>query len=57
MNCIREQFGEERLVAVLRENAGRPAHDIIAKIHEAVSRFTENSPPDDDITLVILKRN
>ena len=55
MNRSREQFGEERLLKILKKNAGLPACDIIGKIYEAVFGFTESNQLEDDITLVILR--
>ncbi len=56
MNGRREQFGEEKLVAVIRENAGLPAKEIVARAYQAVAKFTGTPHPEDDMTLVILKR-
>jgi len=49
-------FGEERLVEVLRANAGRPAADIQAAVLAAVSAHAHQAPPGDDMTLVVIKR-
>ena len=49
-------FGEEKLVEVLRANAGRPAADIQASVLAAVSAHAHQAPPGDDMTLVVIKR-
>ncbi len=57
MNGSREQFGAERLRSVLMNHAGRPAREIANQLELAVNEFTGNAPPDDDRTVVILKRD
>ena len=49
-------FGEDRLIQVIKDNASLPAREIQAAILQAVSAHTKNKPQDDDITLVIIKR-
>jgi sigma-B regulation protein RsbU (phosphoserine phosphatase) len=51
-----DEFGEERLVAVLRENRHRPAGEIVQAVTEAVAEFAAGAPQADDITLVVAKR-
>jgi sigma-B regulation protein RsbU (phosphoserine phosphatase) len=51
-----EEFGTERLVAVLRHSASIPAQEIVARIVAAVERFTAGAPQFDDITLLVVKR-
>ena len=55
-NKDREQFGESRLQALLKENASFPARIILENIYDAVSGFTKLPKPEDDLTLVVLKR-
>jgi serine phosphatase RsbU (regulator of sigma subunit) len=50
-------FGEERLIEVLKTNDSLSAREIQAAILQAVSTHTKNTPQEDDITLVIIKRN
>ena len=47
----------ERLLDVVRDNAGRSAREIQAAILDAIANHTNNSPQFDDITLVVIKRN
>lgn len=49
-------FGEERLIEVVRGNAGRAAGEIQTAILDAVAAHTAGAPQGDDITLVIIKR-
>jgi sigma-B regulation protein RsbU (phosphoserine phosphatase) len=55
-NKKREEFGEERFLETLRESAGLPAREIVTKVYESVFEFTKNPKPEDDISLIVLKR-
>jgi sigma-B regulation protein RsbU (phosphoserine phosphatase) len=48
-------FALDRTVRVVRENADRPACEIIEALYEEVMRFSQRTHPEDDITLVVLK--
>jgi sigma-B regulation protein RsbU (phosphoserine phosphatase) len=50
-----EEFGEDRLVEVLLENAGLPAAGIESRILRAVEDWTAEAEQEDDLTLLILK--
>jgi sigma-B regulation protein RsbU (phosphoserine phosphatase) len=50
-----EEFGEDRLVEILMENAGLPAAGIESRILRAVEDWTAEAEQEDDLTLVILK--
>lgn len=50
-----EMFGEERLHAIIRENAGLSSHAILENIFSAVETFTKGEPQFDDITLMVIK--
>jgi serine phosphatase RsbU (regulator of sigma subunit) len=50
-----DEFGEDRLAALLRENREKSAAQIIDKVLEAVSEWTDAGPPDDDVTLVVAR--
>jgi sigma-B regulation protein RsbU (phosphoserine phosphatase) len=49
-------FGEERLIQVVKESASLSAREIQAAILQSVSAYTKNTPQEDDITLVVIKR-
>ena len=49
-----EEFGMHRLEALLKENAGAPAADILARLQEAIAAFSAGTPQHDDITLMVL---
>ncbi|HLE56617.1 MAG TPA: SpoIIE family protein phosphatase [Rhodothermia bacterium] len=51
-----EEFEEERLIEVVKDNLGRSASGIRDRIDEALSRFVGTTAPVDDMTLMIIKR-
>ena len=50
-----EMFGKERFKEIIRNNAGRPAKDIIQTVIEEVDRFCHPLEKADDVTLVVSK--
>ncbi len=50
-------YGDERFEAILRQSAALPAHEVVRAVRDSVNRFLENSPPADDITLVVVRRS
>lgn len=55
-NLNEDEFGMDRLKAVLSANVGRSASGIRDKVESALSDFTGTAAPNDDITLVIVKK-
>jgi len=55
-NLNEDEFGMDRLTEVIRTNVGRSASGIRDKVESALSDFTGTAAPNDDITLVIVKR-
>lgn len=55
-NINEDEFGMERLTQVISANVGRSASGIRDKVEAALSSFTGTAAPNDDITLVIVKR-
>jgi serine phosphatase RsbU (regulator of sigma subunit) len=51
-----EEFGESRLIEVVRQNLDCPASCLRDRINEALRRFAGAAPPEDDMSLIILKR-
>ena len=49
-----EEFSEERLVRVVRENAAQPAGAVVEAIIDEVTRFSHGSRHD-DVTVVALR--
>lgn len=56
MNEEAEQFGEEGLEPVIRENIELPAEQLIDTIVEAARTFAGEQPQLDDMTLLVIKR-
>ncbi|NKB24095.1 MAG: SpoIIE family protein phosphatase [Kiritimatiellae bacterium] len=52
-----EEFGLERLEHVLKENSHLKAQELYEKVVKTLSDFRGDIPQNDDITLLILKRN
>lgn len=55
LNIGNEEFGQERLAALVQQYADRPAPDLLQTIRQAVSTFGGNRPLVDDVTMVALK--
>jgi serine phosphatase RsbU (regulator of sigma subunit) len=55
-NLAEEEFGMDRLIEVIKSNITRSASAIRDKVESALSEFTGTAAPNDDITLVIVKR-
>jgi sigma-B regulation protein RsbU (phosphoserine phosphatase) len=51
-----ERFGKERLREIVRRTHLRPAQELVASITDAVDRFRQEVPRQDDITLVVIKK-
>lgn len=56
MNERHDQFGEEKLIRLIKENKNLSAKEIITLILKEVRKFTDNYPQNDDMTIVVLKR-
>lgn len=56
-NHAAEEFGEKRLIDVLRANVERSAAEIRESVDEALSQFVGAAPPHDDMTLMVVKRS
>jgi sigma-B regulation protein RsbU (phosphoserine phosphatase) len=53
---VDEEFGENRLAAVLAEHNFSSAQTIIEAINQQVVTWTQGMPPADDVTLVVARR-
>jgi sigma-B regulation protein RsbU (phosphoserine phosphatase) len=51
-----EDFGDERLAALVASMDDRPTSDIVEAIHAAVAEYTQGAPAADDITVVAVRR-
>jgi phosphoserine phosphatase len=50
------QYGESRLVDLLRDNGSLPADELIQRIYRDVLDFSEGTPQLDDLTVILIKR-
>ncbi len=55
-NIAEDEFGMDRLIQVISANVGHSASGIRDKVESALSAFTGTADPNDDITLVIVKK-
>jgi len=53
---LEDEFGEEKLEAIIRENMSLPSGEIIEKILEAVNDHSRNVPQSDDITIIVINK-
>ncbi len=51
------EFGDARILEIIKNHRNKKADDIIEHIYENVCNFTHDSPPEDDITALICKLN
>jgi len=51
-----EEFGVARLQRLIARHADRPAAEIVQTVFQAVARYAGTPIPEDDQTLVIVKR-
>jgi sigma-B regulation protein RsbU (phosphoserine phosphatase) len=54
-NAAGEQFGEDRLIEVVAQNAENSADVLLAHVEQAVARFVDGAPAHDDMTLVVVR--
>jgi sigma-B regulation protein RsbU (phosphoserine phosphatase) len=50
-----EQYGYDRLAEVLSQNENLPANEIVQKIRQSLSDFTQGAVLADDVTLIVCK--
>jgi sigma-B regulation protein RsbU (phosphoserine phosphatase) len=55
-NTAEEEYGEERLIEVLKRRRTDSSDTIVSAVMESLNRFTSGAPQADDITLVVAKR-
>jgi sigma-B regulation protein RsbU (phosphoserine phosphatase) len=55
-NGAEEEFGEDRIVAALRESRCETADATVARVVAAIDRFAAGAPQHDDITLLVARR-
>ncbi|HEY5040030.1 MAG TPA: SpoIIE family protein phosphatase, partial [bacterium] len=55
MNPEKLQFGEDRLVQVIKENSHLTPAEFVEKLNESIAQFTRGAEQNDDITVVAIK--
>jgi len=55
MNETRDQYGEERLLEVIKKYGHQHPEDFIANLERDIKKFTGGNPQNDDITIVAVK--
>ncbi len=55
MNAVKEQFGDERIMSLLKQYARSSAQELVEIVMEALKDFTRGAEQEDDITLLALK--
>lgn len=55
-NAFADEFGEERLLAVVNQHAGVALPELVDTLLQEVAAFTGPTPQQDDMTLVALRR-
>ncbi len=55
MNAASEEYGEERLEAVIRKAAGWGAQGLIDIIHQDITAHAHGAPQSDDITMMVMR--
>lgn len=56
MNSKHEEFGAERVMQIVRENYARSAQSILEAIIDGLYDFLSGAPREDDMTIMVLKR-
>jgi sigma-B regulation protein RsbU (phosphoserine phosphatase) len=55
VNNSNEKFGKERVMEIIRQKQKSSAEQILQAITDQLATFRQNTPPQDDITLVVIK--
>jgi sigma-B regulation protein RsbU (phosphoserine phosphatase) len=50
----REEYGTDRLLAVARENKGRPARAVVEAVFASIEAWSDGAAPSDDRTLMVV---
>jgi phosphoserine phosphatase RsbU/P len=56
LNINKEEFGEERLKSIMKENLNENSVNIHSLLKDNIEKFTDGAPQYDDITMIVLKR-
>ncbi len=56
VNPAQEMFGLDRLMSILRRDRDLPAERMIQQLHGEITDFIGDQPPQDDCTVVVIRR-
>ena len=51
-----EEFGDERILSIVRSHSWRPASDLVEALAADLSRFCGRIPPEDDVSVLVIQR-
>lgn len=54
-NSFEDQFGERRLIEVVRRAKGGPLHALVDEVYRSVEEWTGGGEPQDDMTLIVAR--
>lgn len=57
MNGLEEEFGEERIIALVTAHRDKSIYEIKRIMHEALNQFSNGATPADDLTLILAKHD
>jgi CHASE2 domain-containing sensor protein len=55
INLKGEEYGTERLTAVVKKNKNLPCKEIVDLVYKDITHFTGKAPQHDDITVIVIK--
>ncbi len=55
-NGANQEFGEDKLINLLKKSAKKPAAEIVSKLNSELGAHSSGVDPFDDMTLIVLKR-
>ena len=55
VNSFEDQFGEHRLIEVVRRAQGDPLHSLVDEVYRSVEEWTGGGEPQDDMTLIVAR--
>jgi sigma-B regulation protein RsbU (phosphoserine phosphatase) len=55
-NAAGDEFGDDRVLATIRSHSWRPAAELVQAIADAVERFCGRLAPEDDVSVLVVRR-
>lgn len=55
VNSFEDEFGEHRLIEVVRRAQGDPLHALVDEVYRSVEEWTGGGEPQDDMTLIVAR--